>query len=151
MEEVLSVEGIEGIEQVWAVGVHGSARLLCSTADESFLLQLEPEVEVLPLSESVSSRALLAAGTVAGQVMTISKAGVVLWEDLSGGVEQAQWNDGGKGVVAAQIHGAYAVVALRGGHVQVLQVADGQVKVVQSYVASRLVRPCCGGCRRRPS
>ena len=129
MEEVLAIEGIEGIENVWSVGVAGSARLLCSTAESSFLVQLEPEVEVLPLDERISNTAVLVASSVVTNgsteaVVTINKVGVLIWEDLSAGRECGAWTGQDGEVVAAQIHDGLAVVALQGGIVKVLDVAD---------------------------
>lgn len=129
MEEVLAIEGIEGIENVWSVGVAGSARLLCSTAESSFLVQLEPKVEVLPLDQRVSHTAVLAASSIVTNgpteaVVTINTAGVLLWDDISAGHECGTWTGDGRDIVAAQIHDGLAVVALQGGIVKVLDFAD---------------------------
>ena len=63
MDEALSIDGIEDIERVWSLhsASTGSTRLLCSTAYNSFLLQIEPIVEVLPLAAEVTDLPLFAA------------------------------------------------------------------------------------------
>lgn len=137
MEEVLSIDGIEGSEQVWSVSGPGqSTRLLCSTATDTFLLQIEPTVEALPLPDEVAASPLIMAGTIGGKVVTVTKSSVVLWDDLSGGKQAgAPYELGAAEVVAAQIHGEFTVLAVRGGAVRVLSAGQGALQELSRYVS----------------
>jgi hypothetical protein len=133
MEDVLNIDGVEGVERVWSVATanSGSSRLLCSTAAESFMLQIEPQVEVLPLADAVASRPLVAAGVIGGKVVTVSKSGVHVWDDVSSGVQSAESTSGNRGeIVAAAIHGYHVAVAHRGGSVSVMKAENGGLREV---------------------
>ena len=145
MDEALSIDGIEGIERVWSLhsASTGSTRLLCSTAYNSFLLQIEPIVEVLPLAAEVTDLPLFAASAIQGKVVVVNKHGVQLWEGAMATAQtQLESSSEEAEVVAAQIHGDHIALALRGGSARVHRVQGGVLDEVWKYVISVCLPPC---------
>ncbi len=100
LEEVLRIDGLEGIERMWRL----PGRIVASTATDSIAIETEPEVRV----DEFKGEPLLAVSEHA----TVSAHAVTL-------AGKAAWN-AQKEIVAAQIENQSVVLAQRGGVVSVL-------------------------------
>ncbi|WVQ78968.1 hypothetical protein IAT38_001060 [Cryptococcus sp. DSM 104549] len=134
LEEIVNVEGLEEVDRMWSLtDASGTSRLLLSTSATTFLLQLEPDIAVIPAAPPISSMATLAAGLVPDDDLLVQVAshGVFLWADISAGKLVAGYDVGEETeLVTAQVSGTLIVVANLGGGVSVLDVSKDGFKLL---------------------
>ncbi|OCF61827.1 hypothetical protein L486_01489 [Kwoniella mangroviensis CBS 10435] len=143
LEEVVNVEGIDGVERVWSLtDSSGVSRLLLSTSSTTLLLQMDPEISLIETAEQVSSTPTIAAGIVPGAdiLVQVSRDGIALWSDVTSGLSAGSIDlDKESEIIAAQVYESLVVVAKRGGEVNFFEATPNGLNLVASInIASEI-------------
>lgn len=104
-----------------------TSRLLLSTSNSTVLLQLQPEISVIPTTDIIFNSETLAAGILPGAELLaqVTPRGLFLWSDLTNGQLEAQVEvDKETEIVCAQVTADWAVVAKNGGNLVVFHVSN---------------------------
>lgn len=141
LESVLTVEGVTGIERMWAIAYPGESGtppaqpiLVVSFANSTAIFNLEPEIAPAAIPDKFASQPTLAVGYVqgglaGGRLAQVTPAGVNLWT-ISDGMITAQSEvtigfDAEPEIVAGAIMNDVIVVAYSNGTVSVLENSGG--------------------------
>nr|XP_018260261.1 uncharacterized protein I303_07178 [Kwoniella dejecticola CBS 10117]OBR82419.1 hypothetical protein I303_07178 [Kwoniella dejecticola CBS 10117] len=140
LEEVSTIQGIEGVEKVWTlVDSSGSPRLLLSTSSTTLLLQMEPEISLLDTTAQISDIPTLAAGILPGAdiLVQITARGIATWSDVTSGLSAGSIDLHKESeIVAAQVYENLAVIAKAGGEVNLFEITANGLNLVASLKAS---------------
>ncbi|ORX37687.1 CPSF A subunit region-domain-containing protein [Kockovaella imperatae] len=137
LEDLVTIEGIEGITDLWPVASsNGSPLLLGSTPTSTFVLQIEPEITAVDIPDSIASRPTLSAAVLESSLVQITACGVVLWSDLASGNQAGNWEvPNGEEIVAGHICGSLVAVARRRGKVDIISASSNGLQLLVSYEA----------------
>ncbi|OWZ42004.1 DNA damage-binding protein 1 [Cryptococcus neoformans C23] len=128
LEELVTIQGLHDVQKMWSLTDSTAVpRLLLSTSTSTVLLQLQPEISVIPIVDVIFKSETLAAGILPGAELLaqVTPRGLSLWSDLSVGQLEAQMKvDKGTEIVCAQVTADWAVVAKKGGNLVVFHVSD---------------------------
>ncbi|WWD20338.1 hypothetical protein CI109_104814 [Kwoniella shandongensis] len=143
LEEVVNVEGVQGVERMWPLtDSSGTTRLLLSSWSSSYILQIEPEIAIIEIAPQLTSAATLAAGVLPGSdlLVQVTSGGVQSWSDVTTGLSAGSVAvDKGTEIIAAQVLGDLVIVGKRGGEVLVFAVSsDGFSPVVDAQISSEI-------------
>ncbi|KAK4684331.1 hypothetical protein P7C73_g5851, partial [Tremellales sp. Uapishka_1] len=135
LEETVSIEGIEGAERMWGLPSSDSrtSTLLLSTSTSTLILRLGDNISQLEASPTLTSAPTLACSLVeaadGSNLVQITENGLNVWSDVVAGLIAASWTvETRKDIVAAQISGNLAAVALSGGEAVILEISGAGVK-----------------------
>ncbi|WVQ95773.1 hypothetical protein IAU59_002872 [Kwoniella sp. CBS 9459] len=139
LEEVVSVEGVEGVERVWSLDDQsGHSRLLLSTAYTTLLIQVDPEISLVEMAEPITSSTTLAAGVLptADVLVQVTPSSIALWSDVTSGLSAGSIElDKENEIVAAQVSGELVIAAKRGGEVLLLEASPNGLNPIASCTA----------------
>lgn len=108
MEQVLNVDGIEGVQQMWSI----PGKIIISTATDTSIIQLDPP-QVLEICPEIETSPLLAAGLAGKTLITVTSESVTAWKDVVDGTKAAAWVAPGV-ITAAKVQGKYIAVSTKG-------------------------------------
>jgi DNA damage-binding protein 1 len=104
--------------------------LLLSTSTFTSMLSLNGDIVEIELPPQAASSATLAAEIIASNALVqVTASGVVIWSDIASGVEAGRWSSPSE-ITAGHIQGELAVVAVRGGQLVVLSLANGVEQIL---------------------
>jgi hypothetical protein len=118
MEQVLNIDGIEGVQQMWST----PGKIIISTATDTSIIQLDPP-QILDVCPEIEKSPLLAAGLAGETLITVTSESVTAWDDVVNGNKAAAWVPSGE-ITAAKVSGNHVAVSTK-GKVTVLSF-DGQ-------------------------
>lgn len=128
LEELVTIQGLHDVQKMWPLTDSTAIpRLLLSTSTSTILLQLQPEISAIPITDVIFNSETLAAGILPGAELLaqVTPRGLFLWSDLSVGQLEAQVEvDKETEIVCAQVTADWAVVAKKGGSLVVFHVSN---------------------------
>lgn len=128
LEELVTIQGLHDVQRMWSLtDSTATSRLLLSTSNSTVLLQLQPEISVIPTTDIIFNSETLAAGILPGAELLaqVTPRGLFLWSDLTNGQLEAQVEvDKETEIVCAQVTADWAVVAKNGGNLVVFHVSN---------------------------
>ncbi|EIW71360.1 hypothetical protein TREMEDRAFT_71141 [Tremella mesenterica DSM 1558] len=132
LETLMDIEGVQGIERMWPIMLPSRDQgIFLSTSTSSMLLGLAPEVQALALPESVVNHPTIAAASWEEVAVIVTANNVTVWSDLTGSVKVGSWSHGqSRQILAAQISGGLAAIAISGGELVILQVSAHGVDAI---------------------
>ncbi|WRT69742.1 uncharacterized protein IL334_006733 [Kwoniella shivajii] len=137
LEEVVSVEGIEGIERIWTlIDSSNSSRLFVSTDSTTLLLESEPEISLVETAQEVSATCTLAAGMLPATdiLIQVSPTSIALWLDVTSGLSAGSVDvDKNTEITAAQIHGSLILIGKRGGEVVLFEATANGLNHIAAF------------------
>ncbi|KAE8541647.1 hypothetical protein D1P53_001817 [Cryptococcus gattii VGV] len=128
LEELVTIQGLHEVQKMWSLtDSTATPRLLFSTSNSTVLLQLQPEISVIPTTDIIFNSETLAAGILPGTELLaqVTPRGLFLWSDLNSGQLEAQVEvDKETEIVCAQVTADWAVVAKNRGNLVVFHVSN---------------------------
>ncbi|OCF33570.1 hypothetical protein I316_04642 [Kwoniella heveanensis BCC8398] len=139
LEEIISVEGVEGVERMWSMtDTSGNSRLLVSTASTTLLIHVDPEVSLVDIAQPIASIATLAAGLLpaADVLVQVTPSSIALWSDVLSGLSAGTVDvDKENEFVAAQVSGELVIAAKRRGEVLLVEATPNGLTPIASFNA----------------
>jgi DNA damage-binding protein 1 len=126
LEDRLSIQGFSEVTALFPL----ASQLLVSTRTSTTLLQIRPEIHVVPVPDTLSATPTLAASSVTDSLFLHAGSGAVTLLSTEGEVAvKSLWRTSeGQEVVTASISGDLVVAAKRGGEVAILQWGSDDIK-----------------------
>ncbi|KAK8849708.1 hypothetical protein IAR55_005043 [Kwoniella newhampshirensis] len=143
LEEVIKVDGVEGVERMWPiVDSSGTTRLLLSTSSSTLVLQIEPEIAVVDTAQHFASTPTLAAGMLPGGdvLIQVTPHSIEIWSDIASGMCTASAAvDKESEIITAQVMGDLVIVGRRGGELLLLSAsANGLSTMLTAQIPAEI-------------
>ncbi|WVF68077.1 hypothetical protein IAT40_002840 [Kwoniella sp. CBS 6097] len=139
LEEVVNVEGVEGVERMWTlVDALGKSRLLMSTTSTTLLVEVDPKIALVNTAQAISSSTTIAAGLLptADILVQVTPSSIALWSDVTLGLRTGSLEiDKEHEIVAAQVSDELVIAAKRGGEVLLLEATPNGINYLASFIA----------------